>query len=76
MEELRDVEYPAEPYCLVTADVVRAYKRERVIKRTVDKIFSSLAASCPNLTVVVLKMGDRTVERYEDDGTHPFLRSN
>jgi len=55
---------------------VRAYKRERVIKRTVDKIFSSLAASCPNLTVVVLKMGDRTVERYEDDGTHPFLRSN
>jgi hypothetical protein len=74
MKELHGVESPSQPR-FQTVDRVCAYKRERVIERTVDKIFSSLAASCPDLTVVILKVDGRTVERYDDDGTHPFLRS-
>jgi hypothetical protein len=74
MEELLDFEF--DPTRLLpNPGELRAYKREGVVKKTVDKIFSSLAASCPNLTVVVLKVDGRTVQRYEDDGTHPFLRS-
>jgi hypothetical protein len=74
MEELNDIESPPRPRFQMP-ETARAYKRERVIKRTVDKIFSSLAVSCPSLTVVILKVDGRTVERWEDDGTQSFLRS-
>ena len=74
MEDLIDSEF--DPTCpLPDTGDVRAYMREGVLKKTVDRIFSSLAAGCPNLTVVVLKVDGRTVYRYEDDGTYPFLRS-
>jgi hypothetical protein len=74
MKELNDVESHPHPG-FQTQETVRAHKGERVVKRTVDKIYSSLAANCPHLTVVVLKVDGRTVEMWEDDGTHPFLRS-
>jgi hypothetical protein len=73
MKELNDVGFPPG-ILFLKQETVRAHKRERVIKKPVDRIFSSLAASCPDLTVVVLKVNG-ILEMSEDTGTHPFLRS-
>jgi hypothetical protein len=74
MKDLHDV-VPHSHHHFETLEDLRTYRRETVIKRTVDKTFSALAVSCPDLTVVVLKVDGRTVDKPEDDGTHPFLRS-
>jgi hypothetical protein len=50
----------------------RARTRGRLVKSTADKIFSSLAIGCPQLTVVVIEMQG---PEPEDDWVHSFLRS-
>ena len=50
-----------------------AQRREHLVKRTADKIFSTLASSCPRIKVVVIE----SVWNYgrDDRAVRAFLRS-